>query len=347
MTKDPEDLLDDLVALAVHGPGNIAWRALARIVPHGGAVTGAGHWLAAATLAAGLRSLFNRHESTRLLDSQHLDTVYWRAVLRYCANGGLQAVLDEYLHHLRSASSDGTLDDEALLKLAEQARDALSLRPAVYRAFDPLAPGTPIPLHSRFALRYGGRPGDAESARQPEVRGAFNSPFWPFVLTTTSAGQEGIDFHWWCSAVVHWNTPANPVDFEQREGRVHRFGGHAIRRNVAERHRAEALRSTESDVWKAAYDAARRESGALGDFAPYWVYPGSAKVERHLLPYPLSRDDAKIRRLKEDLVLYRLAFGQPRQEDMLDLLRRRGVATPEALGGSLDLSPPRDGPDSA
>ena len=35
-------------------------------------------------------------------------------------------------------------------------------------------------------------------ARLPEVREAFNSPFQPFVLATTSVGQEGIDFHWWC-----------------------------------------------------------------------------------------------------------------------------------------------------
>src|SRR5205085_10113379 len=122
--------------------------------------------------------------------------------------------------------------------------------------------------------------------RQQDVRSAFNSPFWPFVLTTTSAGQEGIDFHWWCSAIVHWNTPANPVDFEQREGRVHRFGGHAVRRNVAANHRTAALASGDSDVWRAAYDAARAESGSLGDFAPYWVYPGVAKIERHVMPYP-------------------------------------------------------------
>ncbi len=163
-------------------------------------------------------------ESILLLDRLELDPVYWRAVLRYSGAGGLQAVLDEYRHHMRSALSDPPLDDAELCKLAEAASAALSLRPSVFRAFDPSHPDTPIPLLSRFALRYGGRRDDVEGARQPEVRNAFNSPFWPFVLATTSAGQEGIDFHWLCSAVVHWNTPANPVDFEQREGRVHRQG---------------------------------------------------------------------------------------------------------------------------
>ena len=339
--KTAEDVIDDLVALSLHAPGNIAWRALGRLLPAGSRVSPGQHWPAAAILASGLRSLFNRLESTMLLDQLGLDAVHWRAVLRYSAQGGLQAVLDEYLHHLRAATSDVEITDTVLLDLACQARDALAIRPSVYRAFNPLRPREPIPLLSRFALRYGGRRDDAEGARQPEIRAAFNSPFWPFVLATTSAGQEGIDFHWWCSAVVHWNTPANPVDFEQREGRVHRFGGHAVRRNVAARHRADALRSAEPDVWKAAYDAAQVASSELGDFAPYWIYPGPAKVERHLLAYPLSRDVAKIGRLKADLATYRLAFGQPRQEDMLRLLHRHGVAQDGTVAESIDLRPPR------
>ncbi len=282
-----------------------------------------------------------------LIDQLALDQVYWRAVLRYSACGGLQAVLDEYLHHLRSSRSDLPLDDDELRTMAQEASAALTLRPSVYRAFDPTSPEAPIRLLSRFALRYGGRGGDDEGARQPEVRNAFNSPFWPFVLATTSTGQEGIDFHWWCSAVVHWNTPANPVDFEQREGRIHRFGGHAIRRNVAAAHRADALRSSDPDVWKAAYDAARAARGDLGDFAPYWVFLGPAKIERHLLPYPLSRDTPKLERLKDDLVLYRLAFGQPRQEDMLTLLRRNGVDADDLLPAILSLRPDAPGSSTA
>jgi hypothetical protein len=333
---------DELVALGMHAPGNIAWRGLARLIDHRSTVTPGGHWRAAATLASGFRNLFNRPETIGLLEQLELDRVYWRAVLGYCAAGGLQSVIDEYLHHLRSERSDQPLDDDRLLRLAITAADAISLRPSRYTAFDPHHPGTPIPLSSRFALRYGTRRGDEESTRRPEVRAAFNSPFWPFILTTTSVGQEGIDFHWWCSAVVHWNLPANPVDFEQREGRVHRFGGHAIRRNVAARHRAGALRSSEPDVWKAAYDAARQESGKLGDLAPYWIYPGNAKIERHVLPYPLSRDIAKLEQLRQNLALYRLAFGQPRQEDMLALLARHGIAATQVTTLALDLTPPRD-----
>ncbi|MEW2384033.1 helicase-related protein [Micromonospora sp. NPDC047707] len=332
-------LLDNVAAIGLHGPGNIAWRALSRLTHPDSAVTPEGHWRAAAHLANGLRSLFNRPETAQLLDGLAMGQVYWQAVLRYCAAGGLQAVLDEHMHTLRSTASDTRLDDDGLYDLAEEARQAIASRPSTYVAFDPHHPGQPIKLPGRFALRYGGR-GEEQSQvdRKVAVRRAFNSPFWPFVVATTSAGQEGIDFHQWCSAVVHWNTPANPVDFEQREGRVHRFGGHAVRRNIAAAHRADALRSPEPDVWKALYDAARANSGKLGDFAPYWVFPGSAKIERHVLPYPLSRDKARFDRLKADLVRYRLAFGQPRQEDLLLLLQRHApgeVGVPDIL----DLRP--------
>lgn len=336
----------DIVRLAAHAPGNVAWRALSRILRDGDSVSPAEHWRAAAHLSAALRSLFNRAESILLLDRGD-SQFYWQSVLEYCAAGNLQAVLDEYIHHLRSSVSDAPLDGDRLLSLARDAARAMTLRPALYRPSYPLAQDGP-PLVSRFALRYGSPRGAATDARenvqqrQQDVRSAFNSPFWPFVLTTTSAGQEGIDFHWWCSAIVHWNTPANPVDFEQREGRVHRFGGHAVRRNVAAAHRADALASGDPDPWKAAYDAADAATKDSGDFMPYWVYGGPAQIERHVYPYALSLDGPRYDRLKRDLAVYRLAFGQPRQEDLLKLLDRR---TDEDLAATavIDLRPPPAG----
>lgn len=325
----PPDLDESLAALALHGPGNCAWRALGRLVrsaagavtsPH--TVTDEGQWVAAAVLANGLRSVFARWESTLLIDHVvRADVPYWRAVLTYCGWGNLQSLLDEYLHHLAPAEGVQAFDDERLIDFAKRAADAIAVRASQYEAFDPSNPTRPIQFPSRFALRYGARRATQEDARQPEVRAAFNSPFWPFVLASTSVGQEGIDLHWWCHAVVHWNTPANPVDFEQREGRVNRYGGHAVRRNVAGRHAPGVFASSDPDPWRAAYSLADDEHERCGDFAPRWVYPGDAKIERHLVPFPLSADRPRFERLKQDVALYRLTFGQPRQEDMLELLR--------------------------
>ena len=67
------------------------------------------------------------------------------------------------------------------------------------------------------------------------------------------------------------------------------------------------------------------------------VYPGPAKIHRTVLPFPLSTDGARYRRLKDDLALYRLTFGQPRQEDLIEILKRRGVQHDPARADELRL----------
>ena len=332
----------DLARVAAHSPGCIAWRALRSIA--GPDVTPAGLWAAAFELVRGIRTLFNRTESTALLVTLYGDEQpYWRSVLDYCADGNLQAVMDEYMYQLLSETGGGDLDDAALAALARRTVESMELRPARYVARDNSPQREEIPLMARFALRYGGKyaaeADDKTGVRQGEVRAAFNSPFAPFILASTSVGQEGIDFHWWSHSVVHWNLPSNPVDFEQREGRVNRFAGHAVRKNVAEGHWQDVLASDDGRAWRAAFDAALGTHNDLGEFSPWWVYPGSARIHRVLAQYPLSRDIDKYDRLRNALTLYRLTLGQPRQEDMVDMLAKRGVdgdAVP-----TIDLRPPR------
>jgi hypothetical protein len=261
--------------------------------------------------------------------------------LDYIAKGNLEAVLDEYLHQLFADRASGAATDALLLKVAREAAEALALRTPTLRALDAENLTKDLAFVARFALRYGGRQQNSEDARQPEVRRAFNSPFWPFVLASTSVGQEGIDFHWWCHAIFHWNTPANPVDFEQREGRVDRYRGHAVRKNVADKHGTAALAQTDVHPWERLYQLATDHQSELGDFSPGWVYPGRHRIERHVAPFRFSTDVDRYDRMKRDVALYRLTFGQPRQEDMLELLRRRGVDTdPGALGGfRINLAP--------
>ena len=143
--------------------------------------------------------------------------------------------------------------------------------------------------------------------------------------------------------MVHWNLPANPVDFEQREGRVDRYKGHAIRKNVAAAHRTAALASGVNDPWNAVFQAAAEEDrDGLGDLKPFWMYPGDARLNRRIMALPLSRDAEQWKRLQESLALYRLAFGQPRQEDMIATLQRRGITAGDDQFADLriDLSPP-------
>ncbi len=71
---------------------------------------------------------------------------------------------------------------------------------------------------------------------------------------------------------------------------------------------------------------------------------GGATIERHVPVLPLSRDAAKAQRLRRSLAVYRLAFGQSRQEDLVAYLSEalsedQVVKVSEEL--RIDLSPPR------
>jgi hypothetical protein len=147
--------------------------------------------------------------------------------------------------------------------------------------------------------------------------------------------------------VVHWNLPSNPVDLEQREGRVHRYKGHAVRKNIAERYGLTALyeKFEGGDPWQALFQiAARGKSNGNSDLIPYWIFEdGSARVERRIPLLPYSKDVGKLKRLKQGLALYRMVFGQPRQEDLLFSLRQNSNhESVDFADWLISLQPPAD-----
>lgn len=350
----PDDLAQVVAELALAGPGTCALRALRRVAPELEA-SDPGLLSAAARVAGGFRTLFNIPETIALLRGGAEET-YWRTALKYGLAGNLQAVLDEQVHML--LESEGLADHEPAAKVvgvAAALASALSLRTSQIK-IDELRANAEVIERSefntrcRFAVRFGDLRDDRDStlARAGTVREAFNSPFRPFVLASTSIGQEGLDFHTWCHAVVHWNLPSNPVDLEQREGRIHRYKGHAVRKNVAECVGLGGLQAWDrvGDPWGFLFEAATalRAAGS-SDLSPYWVFEeGSARVERRVPLLPFSKEVQQLERLKRCLALYRLVFGQPRQEDLLTHLADRmdaAEAERAAAQWRISLEPPR------
>ena len=335
LKRPPADLAEVLAIRSVAGPATSALRALTR-APGPETRTAVAARDAAARIAWSFRTLFNLPEATALIRGERPkgDTPpYWRQVVDYCAAGNLQAVLDEYVHMLRDLEGlFAAKEEKAWKKLADAVTAALSLRtgaPRVdeFRSSDDAVHLKRHRMRNHFAMRFGAQETDdgRAGAREGQVRQAFNSPFWPFVLASTSVGQEGLDFHAYCHAVMHWNLPSNPVDLEQREGRVHRYKGHAVRKNVAAKHGAEVLGGDVKDVWHALFETARRGSSEGGGLVPYWLFPHAdgAHIERHVPALPLSRDATQLQALKRSLAVYRMVFGQPRQDDLVAFLLER------------------------
>ena len=331
--RPPSDLSEVLALTALGSPAVTALRSLTRISGSQTKTFGSAIRSQAVTVAWAFRHLFNTPESmgiVRSMPGPARDQPYWRRVLEYAANGCLQATLDEYVHILRE--SLGLLDmtaEKSCQRIAETVSKALSLRTSAMGVDRISIDAGRLKiekerLRAHFAVRFGDEKTDDlnEVSRAAQIRESFNSPFWPFVLATTSVGQEGLDFHHYCHAVVHWNLPSNPVDLEQREGRVHRYKGHAVRKNLAKRLGPSAALVDGSDPWENIFETARGLRTNGSDIVPYWVYQtdGGAHIERHVPALPLSIESLHLEDLKRSLVVYRMVFGQSSQEDLIKYL---------------------------
>ena len=277
---------------------------------------------------------FNKPENIALIRILFKDDAdsYWKSVLNYCLQGNLQSSLDEFIHLLIDS---GYGINEIKLHLV----DVLSIRTATIKVDDlnTFSRGISKKIRTHYAVEFGTQDLETDSGtgRVISVRQAFNSPYRPFVLVSTSIGQEGLDFHYYCSKVMHWNLPSNAIDIEQREGRINRYKGLVIRRNVAKRyiHNYQHKNATKS-VWSYLFSQALEIEGRLKnkcELVPFWhVEPDpDIKIERIVPLYPFSKDIQKYKCLMDTLTYYRITFGQPRQEELVEALHESGLSEEE------------------
>lgn len=257
--------------------------------------------------------------------------VYER-VVEYCVNGNLQAVFDEYAFVLGYNSA---IEDKDKKDLWEKMESSIINRSTLDIDTDEsfwVANGKKKPIQRWFACDYAKLKADnKDEQHKMSVQSAFNSPFRPFVLASTSMGQEGLDFHLYCRKIVHWNLPSNPVDLEQRSGRIDRYACLAIRRNVA---RLSESKLKWQDAFENVYEKWHKLPNQYNDLVPYWCLPKDVienqheieKIENIFLLYPMSVDNQLYAKLQKQLSLYRLTMGQPDQEFIIELLDKMGLA---------------------
>lgn len=322
----PSNALDVMTDIAIASPAVCAYRQ-------------SGNEEDAQMVAKAIVSVFNKPESAAVIDlmyNKKNDDDYYESVLDYCVVGNLQAVLDEYAHMTQTKMLGHTVT-EAIIgtsNLSIDTTDSLGME------------GNKQLMRCHFAIPFIDKTvTDKSVARTTNIRKAFNSPFRPFLLSTTSIGQEGLDFHWYARKIVHWNLPSNPVGLEQREGRINRFKCLAIRRNVVKLYGSETYH-TWDELFSLAYSNLK---GTHSDIVPYWCLPVAdlteeqrAKLEyiERIVPlYPLSRDRYKYERLIKVLALYRMTLGQPRQEELLNLLKNMHLSDEQLKELTIDLCP--------
>ena len=324
----PSNALDVMTDIAIASPAVCAYRQ-------------SGNEEDAQMVAKAIVSVFNKPESAAVIDlmyNKKNDDDYYESVLDYCVIGNLQAVLDEYLHMAQTEDKKlGQIVTDAIIDTSNLGIDTTdSLGKEEKKQL----------MRCHFAIPFIDKTvTDKSVAHTTNIRKAFNSPFRPFLLSTTSIGQEGLDFHWYARKIVHWNLPSNPVDLEQREGRINRFKCLAIRRNVVKLYGSETYH-TWDELFSLAYSNLK---GTHSDIVPYWCLPVAdlteeqqAKLEyiERIVPlYPLSRDRYKYERLIKVLALYRMTLGQPRQEELLNLLKNMHLSDEQLKELTIDLCP--------
>ena len=192
-----------LAKVALAAPAVVALRALSRLGDGAEAIRASPIRNHAGSVAWAFRSLFNLPEVTAMLRRDESDESYWQRVLEYSAAGALQSVMDEVVHVLNEWEGVAHRPlHQATRVIASRIVQALPLRTATVGLDEIRLSGDRIEttdrrMRARYAARFGARQIDegAGAVRADDVRGAFNSPFWPFVLCSTSVGQEGLDFH--------------------------------------------------------------------------------------------------------------------------------------------------------
>ena len=343
--KMPNDLIDILCDIAIASPAICAYRSYEKELPSNHSMES--YLSAPSQIGRKFINLLNQPESIAIINLNHFTNskFYLKKALEYSKGGNLQAVFDEYVHLLSNGLDKN--NNNRVIIINNRFLSAFDFRTTSYYVdtfnsfksrmenldknssseLETDSKNKPY-IRTHFAASFTkGRTDKKDSNRKNSVINAFNSPFRPFVLASTSIGQEGLDFHNYCRQIVHWNLPSNPIDLEQREGRINRFECLAIRQNVAKRY---GIKKFEFHGWKEMFEIASNyeKTGNCSDLIPYWGLADSKdmiKIERIVPMYPFSSDEIKYDRLIQILSLYRLTLGQPRQEELLDSFLNNSV----------------------
>ena len=327
MTRLSKTELDSLTRYALAGPGTVVARALRRHWPEGDQND------LLATSWEGLRNYLNYPWFDAALAG---GGTYEQRIMRAVLDGNLESVLDEHLW------ATAVLRHSSGTALAKQLRHALSIRTSTSQLYDP-NPGKDFKLRCHAALPFTQavatlKPDQVEKERirTDDLRDAFNSPFWPHILISTSVGQEGLDFHVWCQKLLHWDLPHSPVDLEQREGRIQRYAGLSVRRALA----AKLGRALPKDGSPWSHLAKTADEGSQNDpsgLMPWWIFR-NASIERLHFALPMSEETERLHQLEKRRMLYRLALGQPDQDSLMDVLEGR-LEVDDIRALALDFSP--------
>jgi hypothetical protein len=165
----PPDLSKVLADLALGSPAVLTLRSLRRMFPQ---QSDPEVMVGAFDAADQFINLFNKPESIAAVRLGTERKRYWQMVARYCADGCLQAVLDEYFHMLKGQNVDA---QGAILQLLSSVNlDTASINVDDLNTF---LKGEPKKMRCHYAVEFGSQRIETEEGgkRATSLREVFNS----------------------------------------------------------------------------------------------------------------------------------------------------------------------------
>ncbi len=160
---------------------------------------------------------------------------------------------------------------------------------------------------AKYGEMSGGKGKRSGVERIEDLRTAFNSPFYPYIMISTNAGSEGISLHSYCRNVIHYEQDWMPATIEQRSGRVDRIN------SLAARLRIEEIKD-KNDLEKLKHSP----------HADHLLEPGKPQVE--VCDHYMHNKDVKIN-------IYRLVMEATIDEYMYNRERERALWVDLFVGG--------------
>ena len=253
-----------------------------------------------------------------------------RGILRYCAEGNLYAVLEEW--QFITKGNDPKQLIKQLIELLDPSQSFAKV--TVNARKDLYAPDRKAERERRrscsFADRLTGDVDDVGSGDNSEAISAcaarFSSPFWPMVLFAGRGAQEGMDFHQYCLRILHLTIPRGAVSFDQRNGRIDRFRSLLVRRRAAERLEGLSCGTCEK-LLKRMFSYLRQTAQNISPddpLCPDWHIPvaNSRHHFEQLFPvWPYTEEHAALQICDAMLESYRRPFGSSAQatQQVIDL----------------------------
>ena len=217
-----------------------------------------------------------------MYDNHYCKEDDWKkGILRYCAEGNLYAVLEEWLAVIKKEIDKGPTDQIREIL----GRGGSTVHVQTCKTTKDRADGTA--RNCSFAEQLTGDITDVGSGQNEDAvmacGQAFSSPFWPMVLFAGRGAQEGMDMHQYCRRIMHLTMPRGAVSFEQRNGRIDRYNSLLVRKRIAE-HLAKLAEQSEIDYGPegkkqlfrrvlATLQAREPKDSPKGQLYPNWCFP--------------------------------------------------------------------------